>query len=704
MKKLFWIFCLAALVAPAPATQDNRTEGDMNPFFTDWDTPFGVPPFEKIKDEHFLPAMKKGIEDQRREVETIARNEQPATFANTIEALNAAGEMLDKVGAVFSNLTSAETNDRLQQIAREVAPLQSALRDDILLNEQLFARVKSVWSQRTGLGLNPEQVRLLEETYKRFVRGGANLKPEEKKRLRAINEQLSLLSLKFGDNLLKETNAYRLVIERREDLAGLPESVVAGAAQAAKAAGMEGKWVFTLHAPSIWPFLSYADNRELRRQILTAYTLRGDNGNEWDNKEILVKIAALRAERARILGYKTHADFVLEENMAKTPGQVYDFLKRLWEPALAVAKKEAEMLQAMIGEEGGGFRLEPWDWRYYAEKVKKTRYELDENEVREYFSLENARIGAFHVAEKLYGLKFRERTDIPRYHPEVRTFEVMDSDGSHLGVFLVDFHPRPGKRGGAWASRYRGQQIRDGKDIRPVVVNVCNFTRPAGEGPALLHLEEVETLFHEFGHALHSLLSRIRYKGLAGVPRDFVELPSQIMENWVLEPEVLKVYAKHYRTGEIIPDKLIERIQRAEKFNQGFATVEYLAASFLDMDWHTLTSGDAIGAAPFEKDAMERIRLIREIVPRYRSTYFQHIFSGGYSSGYYSYIWSEVLDSDAFQAFKEKGIFDQATARSFRREILEKGGTADAMQMYKAFRGREPSVEPLLEKRGLKGN
>jgi peptidyl-dipeptidase Dcp len=700
------LFCLILLLgvsgAVLTAQQAAGPANSDNPFFLRWDTPFGVPPFERIRDEHFLPALQHGIAEQRREVEAIAKSSEAPTFANTIEALDGSGEFLDRVEAVFFNLMSAETNETLQQVAREVAPLQSALRDDIYLNPELFKRVEIIWDRRESLGLSAEEGKLLEETRKSFVRGGARLGEEAQQRLRAINEEMSVLGLRFGDNLLKETNAFRLVVDKREDLAGLPSDVVAGAAAAAQAAGLEGKWLFTLHAPSIWPFLTYADNRELRRQILTAYAERGNQGNDRDNKAILSRVAALRAERARLLGYKTHADYVLEERMAKRPVRVYELLNQLWMPALRVARKEAEDLQAMIRNEGRDFNLEPWDWRYYSEKVKKSRYDLDESEVSQYFTLENARKGAFYVANKLYGLTFLERTDIPKYHPEVKTFEVRDADGSHLGVFLVDYHPRPGKRGGAWASRYRGQRIKAGKDIRPVVVNVCNFTRPAGEKPALLRLEEVETLFHEFGHALHALLSRIRYGSLAGVPRDFVELPSQIMENWALEPEVLKIYAQHWKTGETIPEELVAKIRRAEKFNQGFATVEYLAASFLDMDWHTLTEAEELDAATFETSSLKKIGMMPEIIVRYRSPYFQHIFSGGYSAGYYSYIWSEVLDSDAFEAFKERGLFDAATAKAFRTNILEKGGTRDAMEMYKAFRGREPSVEPLLKKRGLK--
>jgi len=696
-------------IGPYPAHGSDRTgaspastANETNPLLVGWTTPFGVPPFDRIKEEHYFPAFQKAIGAKRQEVDAIIENPQPATFANTIEALDASGELLDRVGGVFYNLKSAETSEQIQEIARQVAPLTSALEDDILLNEPLFARVKAVWEQRDTLRLNAEQRRLVEETYKDFVRGGANLSAQQKTRLRAINEELSLLALQFGDNLLKETNDYQLVVEKREGLGGLPESVVTAAAEAAGKAGMEGKWVFTLQAPSIWPFLSYADNRELRRQILTAYTKRGDQGNGQDNKAVLVRTAALRAERARLLGYASHAHFVLEEQMAKTPDQVYRLLNQLWTPARAVAKKETADLQAVIRQEGHDFTLEPCDWRYYAEKVRKARYNLDENELRPYFSLENVQQGAFYVAGRLYGLTFIERTDLPKYHDEVRTFEVKDADGSHLGVFMVDVHPRASKRGGAWCSGFRDQYVKDGRDIRPIVTNVCNFTRPSGGAPALLSLEEVETLFHEFGHGLHSLLSRIHYRSLGRVPRDFVELPSQIMEHWALEPQVLKTYAKHWQTAEPISDELIARIKQAERFNQGFATVEYLAASFLDMEWHVLGEVKGLDATSFEDAALGKIGLMPEIVTRYRSPYFQHIFAGGYSAGYYSYIWSEVLDADAFKVFQERGIFDPATARSFRTNILEKRGTEDAMEMFKRFRGREPSVEPLLEKRGLK--
>jgi peptidyl-dipeptidase Dcp len=678
------------------------SSGSDNPFFREWTGPFGMPPFAEIRNEHFLPALERGIAEARNEVLAVAENAAPPTFASTIEALDNTGELLDKVQGVFSNLAGAETNDTIEGISRTVAPKMAALRDDRVMNPQLFARVKAVWEKRNSSGLDAEQIRLADELYKEFVRGGANLDDKGKERLRSINSELSTLSVRFSQNLLKETNAYKLVIERKEDLSGLPEGVVAAAADAAKRASLPGKWVFTLQAPSIWPFLTYADNRELRRQILTAYTMRCNHGNEQDNKQVLYRIASLRAEKSSLLGYGTFAHLTLEERMAKEPSKVFGLLNQLWKPALNLAAREKTDMQAMIDASGAKFKLEAWDWRYYAEKVKTARYALNEDEVREYLSLDSALQGAYMVANKLYGLKVTERTDLPKYHSEVRTFEVKDADGSHLGIFLIDYHPRPGKRVGAWSSRYRGQRIKDGKDIRPIVVNVCNFSRPAAGKPALLTMEEVETLFHEFGHGLHSLLAKVRYQGLSGTPRDFVELPSQIMENWATEPSVLSTFAKHYKTGKPIPAELLAKIDRAGKFNQGFATVEYLAASLLDMEWHVITAEPAKDSEGFEKAALDKMGLIPEIPPRYRSTYFQHIFSSGYAAGYYSYIWSEVLDSDAYQAFKEKGdVFDPNLARAFRTKVLERGGSADAMQMYKDFRGREPSVAPLIQKRGL---
>lgn len=703
MKKILFVMISLSLLFSSCAQQPEQTAATDNPFFSEFQTPFGVPPFDEIKEEHYLPAFREGIVRQQKEVGVIVENRKEPTFENTMEALERSGGLLTKVSSVFYNLTSAHTNDEMQKIAKEVAPLLSKNRDDVLLNADLFKRVKAVHEKKEALQLTPEQEMLLEKTYREFVRGGANLPPDKQERLRKINEELSLLSLKFGENILKEDNAFTLVIDKEDDLAGLPQNVISAAAEAAKERGHEGKWVFTLHKPSMIPFLQYSGKRELREKIFKAYINRGNNNNELDNKAVLSKMAALRVERANLIGYKTHADFVLEENMAKAPENVFELLFQLWEPALERAKQEAKELQAMIKKEGHAFKLEPWDWWYYAEKVRKAKYELDDMILRPYFQLENVRDGAFAVANKLYGITFTERTDIPKYHEDVRVFEVKEADGTHIGILYVDYFPRASKRGGAWMNSYQKQSRRDGKSVHPVISNVGNFSKPTADKPSLVSFEEALTLFHEFGHALHGLLSNCTYERLSGtaVSRDFVELPSQIMENWASDPEVIKTYARHYEMGEPIPQDLIDKIQKSSLFNQGFATVEYLAASFLDMDWHTLTEPEEIDALTFEEESLKKIGLIPEIVTRYRSYYFNHIFSGGYSSGYYSYIWAEVLDADAFEAFKETSLFDRTTSQSFRENILGKGGTEDPMTLYVRFRGAEPKIEPLLKKRGL---
>jgi len=698
MKKAFLFLVFAGLLFWACSKQGK------NPFFSDYNTPFNTPPFEKIKEEHYLPAFNEGIKQQQKQIDAIANNSEAPTFKNTIEAIENSKPLLTKVRNVFYNMTSANTNDELQRIAKEVAPLLSKNRDDINLNEKLFKRVKAVYEKKDKLNLSVEQNMLLEKYYKDFVRGGANLDEEKKGKLREINKELSVLTVQFGENILKENNVFELVIEKEEDLAGLPEAVITGAAETAKEREHEGKWVFTLHKPSMIPFLQYSEKRELREKIFKAYINRGNNNNELDNKANSSRIATLRVEKATLLGYKTHADFVLENNMAKQPENVYELLNKLWVPALKIAKKEAKELQDMIYKEGKNFKLEAWDWWYYAEKLKKAKYDLDDETLRPYFKLENVRDGVFAVANKLYGIQFVEITDIPKYHEDVKVFEVKEADGSHIGILYTDYFPRASKRGGAWMNSFRKQSRQEGKEVTPVICNVCNFSKPTGDKPALLSFEEVTTLFHEFGHALHGLLSNSTYEKLSGtsVPRDFVELPSQIMENWASEPEVLKMYAKHYETGEVIPQELIDKLKNASHFNQGFATVEYLAASFLDMDWHTLTEAKEYDALEFETNSLNKIGLIPEIVVRYRSPYFNHIFSGGYSSGYYSYIWAEVLDADAFEAFKETSLFDKKTAQAFRKNILEAGGTEDPMTLYKRFRGAEPKVEALLKRRGLR--
>lgn len=684
-------------------TGGDKKSSSENPFFAEYDTPFGVPPFSEIKNEHFLPAIEKGIEEQTSEIAAIVSNPDPADFENTIAAYDYSGEMIRKVTGVFYNYNSSNTNDEIQALAKEIAPKLSAHYDNINLNPELFKRVKTVYENRNSLNLNGEQARLLEDTYKDFVRGGAALDSAAQARFREINQELSVLTLQFGENVLAETNAFKLVIESQDDLEGLTRGLIDQGAETAKAAGMEGKWVYTLHNPSIMPFLQYSAKRELREKIYKAYINRGNNNNDKDNKVLIGKIAALRLERANLLGYETHAAFILEENMAKNAGNVLDLLNQLWTPALKRAKAEVAQLQAIIDKEGGNFKLQPWDWSYYAEKLRKEQYDLDDEQLKPYFPLENVKQGIFTVCNNLYGITFTERKDIPVYHPEAAAYEVKEANGDHIGVLYMDFHPRESKRGGAWMSSYRKQYVKNGEKISPMITIVCNFTKPTASQPSLLTFDETSTFFHEFGHALHGLLSNSTYYSLSGtsVPRDFVELPSQIMENWASEPEVLKLYAKHYQTGEVIPDDLIGKIQNSAYFNQGFATVEYLAASFLDMGYHNMKEFKLTDVSSFEDATLAQIGLIPEITSRYRSTYFNHIFSGGYSSGYYSYIWSGILDSDAFEAFKENGLFDQATAESFRKNILERGGTEDPMVLYKKFRGAEPDIKPLLKRRGL---
>lgn len=674
-----------------------------NPFFTEFDTPYGVPPFDKIKPEHYLPAFKKGMELENQEIDAIINNRAKPTFKNTIEALENTGAVLTRTSDVFYNLNSANTSEKLQNIAKEVAPLISQHKDDINLNQKLFERVKNLYDQRENLDLTVEQRTVLEKYFKDFIRGGVNLAGVKRDRFREINKELSVLELRFGENILKENNTFEMVIDKKEDLAGLTEASIKAAAEAANEKGYKGKWLFTLQKPSLIPFLKNSEKRDLREKMFKGYIMKGNNNNELDNKKILSRIVALRTEKSKLLGYETHANFILDKNMAKNPENVYNLLNKLWKPALNVAKNEVQLLQKLIKEDGKDFKLEPWDWWYYAEKLKKAKYDLDDEQLRPYFKLENVRNGAFSVAGKLYEIQFIERNDLPKYHPDVSVFEVTEEDGSHIGILYLDYFPRDSKEGGAWMNPYRKQYRKNGTNIAPIICNVCNFTKPTADKPALLTLGEVETLFHEFGHALHGLLSNCAYRKISGttVAWDFVELPSQIMENWATEPEVLRMYAKHYQTNETIPDALIEKIRNSRLFNQGFKTVEYLAASFLDMDWHTLKKIQEQDVIEFEKASMAKIGLIPEIVSRYRSTYFRHIFSGEYSAGYYSYIWAEVLDADAFSLFKTNGIFDKKTADSFRKNILAAGGSEDPMTLYKRFRGSEPKIDPLLARRGL---
>jgi peptidyl-dipeptidase Dcp len=705
MKKTVLVLLILGLAFTACGEKADMPgeETGANPFFSKYGTPFETPPFDLIKEEHYMPAFKEGMKRHKEEVAAIIENSEAPGFANTVEALERSGELLGRVSLVFFNMNSAHTNETIQRIAQEAAPLLSKHGDDIALDPDLFQRVKTVYGQKDSLDLNAEQSRLLENTYKAFVRGGANLDETSKARFREINEELSVVSLKFGENVLKETNAFEMVIEKEEDLAGLPRAVIAGAAEMAAERGQEGKWVFTIQKPSLIPFLQYSEKRDLREKIFKAYISVGDNGNEYDNKAGAARMAALRVERANLLGYPTHAHFVLEENMAKVPENVYKLLDQLWAPALKMAKKEAAQLQTTIDEEGGGFKLQPWDWWYYTEKVKKAKYALDDEILRPYFKLENVIDGAFGVATRLWGLQFKERPDITVYHPDVKCFEVLEADGTHIGILYADYFPRASKRGGAWMNNFREQSKTDGTKITPIIYNVGNFSKPTADRPSLVTFEEALTLFHEFGHALHGLLSDCTYESLSGtnVPRDFVELPSQIMEHWASHPDYLKEYAKHFETGEPIPQDLIDKMEKAGTFNQGFTSTEYLAASYLDMDWHTLTEPVEQDPAAFENKSLSRIGLIPEIVVRYRTPYFRHIFAGGYSAGYYSYDWSAVLDSDAFEAFKETSLFDQEKAQALRKYIFSAGNTDEPMTMFKNFRGREPRPEPLLRKRGF---
>ena len=680
--------------------------GSDNPLLAEWDTPFGVPPFDEIHSDDYLSAFREAMQRHRAEIEAVATSTEPATFANTIEALERAGADLQRVSNVFHAVEAANTDDTLRETNRVISPKLARHSDAIVLDPRLYERVKAVYDQRDALDLTGEQAKLLEETHKRFVRSGAALDDTAQERLREINAELASLSQQFGDNLLEETNAFELHVTDEADLGNLPGSLRGAAAAEAKRRGYDEGWVFTLQRPSCNPFLEYSPNREMRRKVFEGYAMRANRGNEHDNNSLLTRMAELRAERARLLGYPTHADYVLSDNMAETPERVLDLLDQVWEPALRVAKEERAALQEMMWADGIDERLRGWDWRYYANKVRKARFDLDEEETRPYFEFTAVRDGCFAVAEKLFGIRLVELEDMPKWHPDQQVFEVVEADGTHIGVIYLDFFARESKSGGAWMNELVMQQKLTG-DVSPIVTNNFNFPPPTEDGPSLLSFSESKTLFHEFGHGLHGLLSNVTYASLSGtnVPRDFVEFPSQVMENWFGEPETLRMFARHYETGEPIPDTLIEKIRAAANFNQGFATSEYLAASYLDLAWHTLEHGSAKVDDPvaFEQTEMDRIGLIDEIIPRYRNTYFAHIFAGGYSSGYYSYLWSEVLDADAFTVFEQGDLFDREMAGRFRT-LLSRGGTAPGMELYVEFRGREPEIRPLLERRGLVGS
>ena len=679
----------------------NGHQSGENPFFTEWDTPYGVPPFDRIRAEHYLPAFERAMSLHEAEIDAIVTNNDEPTFENVILAYDDSGRMLEQVALVFGMLCEAETTPELQALEEQVMPRLAAHADRIRLDERLFDKVRQVYDNRARFELDAEQSRLLEKTYDGFVRAGALLDAEQKERLKQINEELSVASVKFGSNLLAENNDFVMMLGA-EELEGLPSGVRDQAREKAQELGEKNKWAFTLHKPSLLPFLTYSSKRELRERIYKAYLNRGNNGNENDNKQLVNDFVRLRTEKAHLLGYPSYAAYVTADEMARTPEAVYGLLEEIWTPALERAKGELAEMKPLFEKDHPGQEFASWDWWYYAEKVRKQNYSLDEEMLRPYFALENVRSGAFFLANRLYGITFRP-ISVPVYHPEVTAYEVLDADESHLGVLYFDFHPRDGKSQGAWCGNYVEQTYENGVRVAPVVSVVANFTRPAGGDPALLTLDETETLFHEFGHALHFLFHDVKYRGLTEVEGDFVELPSQIMENWAFEPELLRHYAVHFRSNEVIPDYLVEKLRRSELFNQGFATTELVAAALTDMDIHSLTTYEPFDVEAFEKRALnERRGLIPQIEPRYRYPYFSHIFDGGYSAGYYFYTWAEVLDKDAFQAFKQSGdLFNRQIADRFRRKLLARGGSEEGMAMYRAFRGADPDKRAMLRSRGL---
>jgi peptidyl-dipeptidase Dcp len=676
-------------------------DNSMNPFLNDYETPFKIPPFEEIEFAHYEPAFDIGMKEHLKEIEEIANNQQEPTFENTIEAMEKSGETLDKVANVFFNLLGSNTNDDMDALAMKISPKLSAHNDSVLLNKELFKRIKELFDNKGSFNLTIEQNRLLEETYKRFIRSGANLDNQSMERLTQINSSLSSLSVQFDQNVLKETNSYSMVIENEEDLDGLPAEEVRQASLLADSEGQSGKWVFKPTRVSMYPFLTYSTQRDLREELYNSYIQRGDNDNEYDNKEIIAEMISLRKEKASMMGFDSHSAYVLDNTMAKTPENVNKLLQTIWNPGVEKAKGEVEEMQKLITDEGGNFKLAAWDWWHYSEKLRQEKFDFKEEEVKPYFSEDKVLAGAFDVAQKLFDITFTERNDLPKYRENIRSFIVEDLNKKVIGIFYTDFTLRPNKGGGAWMNTFRSQSKFDG-EIIPIVINVCNFPPENADGVSLLSFEQVETLFHEFGHGLHGLLSDAQYPSLSGtsVTRDYVEFPSQMMENWAREPSVIKTFAKHYETGETIPEDLLNKISAAGTFNEGFATTEYVAAAHLDMAYHT--DQDLIeDIDKFEDETLNDLGLIPEIESRYRSTYFGHIFAGGYSSGYYSYLWTEVLEADAFEAFKDKGLFDKETANKLKKYVYAAGNTDDLMTQYVRFRGKEPEIEPLLKKRGL---
>jgi peptidyl-dipeptidase Dcp len=699
MKTLFKTFATLMILLSLVACKESET----NPLLADFKTPYETPPFHSIRHEHYLPAFKTAIDEARNEIDAIANAETAPDFGNTIEALSQGGERLSRISSIFFNLNSAETDEEMQQIARDVSPLITDFYNDILFNENLFQRVKQVYEQRENFDLTPEQKMLLDKTWKSFARNGAALPDDKKQKMREISRELSELSLKFSDNILAETNGWFLHITDEAELSGLPQSAIDAAAQAAKSKELEG-WVITLHAPSFGPFMRYSDRRDLREKVHMAYSTRSYKGNEYDNTEILTRIANLRLERANLLGYPSHADFVLEETMAKSANTVNSFLKELADASFPVAKKELADVQEFAKAKGFDQKIEAWDWAWYAEKLRQEKYDFDEELTRPYFQLEKVKEGVFDLSNRLWGLTYRQNKNIPVYHEEVTVYEVYDEDGRFLSLLYLDFFPRPGKSAGAWMTSFREQYRKNGNDIRPQVSLVCNFSKPTDTKPSLLTFNEVTTFLHEFGHALHGMMSDVNYVDLSGtsVYRDFVELPSQIMENWAVEREFLDLFARHYETGESIPAELVQKIIETGNFHAAYATVRQLSFGLNDMAWHSITQPVAMKPEDFERTAMQPVQLFRWIDGTMMSPGFSHIFAGGYAAGYYGYKWAEVLDADAYKAFKENGIFDKATAEKFRNHILSKGGTEPPMDLYVKFRGKEPAIDAMLERDGLK--
>ena len=670
----------------------------MNPLLS----PFDTAPFSKLKNEHFMPAFTQAIADARAEIEAIIHNSEAPTFKNTIAALDYSGKQLDRVSSVFFNLNSAETNEDIQKIAQEISPILSEFGNDITLNEDLFKRVKAVYDQKKNLDLTTEEQTLLDKKYKGFSRNGANLSEDKKKRLREIDAASSKLKLNFGENILAETNKFQMHLTDEAALDGLPEGEKEAAAQMAKAKELEG-WLITLDYPSYIPFMKYAKNRALRKKLSIAFGSKAFHNDELDNQENVLKIAQLRHERANLLGYKTHAHFVLEERMAQTPEKVQEFLNELLEKAKPAAEREFKELEDFAKELDGIDQLEKWDGAYYSEKLKQKLFNLDDEKLKPYFKLENVIAGVFTVAEKLYGLQFEEVFDIDKYHEDVKTYRIYDEDRKLVAIFYADFHPRAGKRGGAWMTSFKSQYVENGENVRPHISNVCNFTKPTASKPSLLTFNEVTTLFHEFGHGLHGMLADTVYPGLSGtsVYWDFVELPSQVLENWCYEKEALELFATHYETGEVIPMELVEKIKASATFQEGMQTLRQLSFGLLDMAWHGTDPTDITDVKTQEDTVFKETDLYPATPDTCMSTSFAHIFQGGYSSGYYSYKWAEVLDADAFAYFKEKGIFNKEVATKFKEHVLSKGGTENPMELYKKFRGAEPKIEPLLERAGL---